>query len=121
MAVVQENKGNACPVLDFYELNKYIDTHTTNADICVQKLRKWWQRESNISILDLWKAYLQVHVHKSLWPLQMVIFKGHRYCLTRMDFGLNMVPAIMKSIMDAALSFKKQCQHKLVTNMLMKV
>lgn len=34
----------------------------------------------------------------------MVIFKGHRYYLTRMDLGLNMVPVIMKSIIQKAMS-----------------
>lgn len=92
------------PVLDQCELNEYVDTHTADADVCVQKLSEWRQRGSNVSILDLWKGYLQVHIHKSLWPHQMAIFKGHRYCVTRREFGLNMVPAIMKSIIQKAMS-----------------
>ena len=34
----------------------------------------------------------------------MVVFCGKRYCLTRLGFGLNVVPQIMKTIVSAVLS-----------------
>lgn len=33
-----------------------------------------------------------------------MLFKVQRYCLIQMRFGLNIVPAIMKSILDTVLS-----------------
>ena len=83
MAVLQANKQKVRLVMDYWELNKYVDAHTANADICVQKLREWWQKGSNVALLDLCRAYLQVHIDKSLWPFQTVRIKGQRYCLTR--------------------------------------
>ena len=51
-----------------------------------------------MSLLDLRRAHLQVCVHKSLWPFQIVKVDKKRYCLTRLGFGLNVVPLIMKTI-----------------------
>ena len=55
-------------------------------------------------VVDLRKAYLQVHVHRSLWSFQTEMVKGKRYCLTRMGFGLNVAPSIMQAIMETVLS-----------------
>lgn len=41
-----------------------------------QKLRDYQKKGFSISLIYL-MAYLQVHVHKSLWPFQTVTFKGH--------------------------------------------
>ena len=62
-------------------------------------------------MLDLHKAYLQVRVHQSLWSYQTVLFKGRRYCLTRMVFGLNVAPSIMQTIVDAILTKDKHIQR----------
>ena len=80
------------------------------ADVCTEKLREWRRAGSNVSVLDLRKAYLQVHVHQSLWSYQTVLFKGRRYCLTRMGFGLNVAPSIMQTIVDAILTKDKRIQ-----------
>ena len=56
-----------------------------------------------MSVLNLRRAYLQVRVHKSLWPYQTVILKGKRYCLSRMGFELNVAPCIMQAIVVATL------------------
>ena len=87
MAVVQQNKSKVRSVLDFRELNGYVDAYTVHADVCVQELREWRKKGSNVSVPDLRRAYLQVRVHKSLWPYQTVIFEGKRYSLLRMGFG----------------------------------
>ena len=39
MAVVQQNKQNVRPVLDFRELSTYLNLHTAEADVCA--LRKY--------------------------------------------------------------------------------
>ena len=103
MAVVQQNKSKLRTVLDFCQLNGYVDAYTMHANVWVQKLTDWRKKGSNVSMLNLWRAYLQVHVHKSLWSYQTVIFEGKRYCLLRMGFGLNVAPSIIWAIVEAAL------------------
>ncbi|GAB1604160.1 uncharacterized protein LOC115211658 [Argonauta hians] len=61
------------------------------------------EQGANVSLLDLRKAYLQVRVDESLWPFQTVMYKGRRYCLTRLGFGLNVAPMIMKAIVNTVL------------------
>uniref|UniRef100_A0A5S6QMM8 Reverse transcriptase domain-containing protein n=1 Tax=Trichuris muris TaxID=70415 RepID=A0A5S6QMM8_TRIMR len=104
MNVVQRNKNKVRTVLDFREMNTHIDTFTVNSDVCASKIREWRRRGTSLSILDLKKAYLQIRVGESLWPYQTVIFHGRRYCLTRLGFGLNVTPTIMKALMDRVLS-----------------
>ena len=111
MAVIQQNKQKVRPVLDYRELNDHEDPFTTRADICTEKLREWRRAGSNVSVLDLRKAYLQVRVHQSLWSYQTVLFKGRRYCLTRMGFGLNVAPSIMQTLVDAILTKDKRIQR----------
>ena len=53
--------------------------------------------------MGLRRAYLLIHIDKSLWPFQMVKIKGQRYCLTRLGFGLNIAPQIMRSVIKAAI------------------
>ena len=103
MVVVQEQKLKVRPVLDYWELNSFVDAFTANAEVCVQKLREWRQGV-NVSLLDLRTAYLQIHIDKALWPFQTVIFRGQYFCLTWLGFGLNVAPLIMKSVIDAILS-----------------
>lgn len=103
IAVFRQNKSKVCPVLDLCELNGHVDAYTAHANICAQELREWQKKGSNVSVLDLWRAYLQLCVHESLWPYQIVIFEGKRYCLMHMGFGLNVAPSIIQGIVDAAL------------------
>ena len=104
MAVIQQNKAKVRPVMDFRELNTHVDTFTANADVCADKLREWRRQGTNVTVIDLRRAYLQVRVHESLWPFQTVIFQGQRYCLTRLGFGLNVAPSIMKAVLAKVLS-----------------
>ena len=99
MAVIQQNKQKVRLVLNYQELNDHVDPFTVRADICTEKLREWRRAGSNVSMLDLCKAYLQVRVHQSLWSNQTVLFKGRRYCLTRMGFGLNVAPSCGQLLM----------------------
>ena len=59
---------------------------------------------ANVTVIDLRGAYPQVRIHESLWPFQTVIFQGQRYCLTRLGFGLNVAPSIMKAVLAKVLS-----------------
>ena len=104
MAVAQHNKAKVRPVMDYRELNAHVDAFTANADVCANKLREWRQLGSNVCLLDLRKAYLQVRVSETMWPFQTVVFAGRRYCLTRLGFGLNVAPQIMKTIINEVLS-----------------
>ena len=104
MEVVKEQKQKVRPVLDYRELNGFVNAFTANAEVCALKQREWRQQGVNVSLLDLWNAYLQIHVNKVLWLFQTVIFRGQRFCLTRLRFGLNVVPLIMKSVIDAIVS-----------------
>ena len=58
MAVILKNKQKVRPVLDYRELNDHVDPFTGHADICTEKLREWRRARSNVSMLDLRKAYL---------------------------------------------------------------
>jgi len=104
MAVVQVNKNKVRPVLDYRELNGYVSSHTAESVVCAESIRSWRQMGDNISIVDLRKAYLQIHVSKDLWPYQIVRFQGKTYCLTRLGFGLNVAPKVMTAIVTKVLS-----------------
>ena len=99
------------PVMDFRQLNCYIDVFTANADVCAAKFREWRQKGPNVSLLDLKRAYLQVRVQKTLWPFQTVKIGGQIYCLTRLWFGLNVALLIMKAIVSAVLSQEEAVGH----------
>ena len=104
MAVIQRNKSKVRPVLDFRELNTRVEAFTAEADVCADKLREWRQEGVNVSVIDLEKAYLQIRIHRSLWPYQTIVFKKRRYCLTRLGFGLNVAPLVMKTVLKCVLS-----------------
>ena len=84
--------------MDYRELNDHVEVYTTRADVCSRKLRDWRRKGSDVSVLDLKKAYLQVHVHCSLWPFQTVMVKGQRYFLIRMGFGLNVAHPLCRRL-----------------------
>ena len=80
MVVMQKQKVR--PVLDYRELNGFVDAFTANAEVCVQKLREWRRQGVNVLFLDLRNAYLQIHIEKVLWPFQTVIFRGQHLSFT---------------------------------------
>jgi transposase InsO family protein len=104
MAVRQENKGKVRPVLDYRELNEHILSFTGDSAVCDETLRRWRREGVNVQMLDLRKAYLQLHVDESLWKYQLVSFKGRIYHLTRLGFGLCSAPRIMSHILGKVLS-----------------
>ena len=106
MAVVQPTKNKVRPVLDYRELNKYVESHTGDdvTDICSEKIREWRQTEGDNVLVDLKTAYLQIKVVEKLWKYQLVEFKGKTYCLTRLGFGLSSAPRIMSKILKTVLA-----------------
>ena len=108
MAVIQEAKEKVRPVLDFRELNQYIEAHTREADVCAHKTREWRRRGVRVAMVDLKKAYLQLRVKQELWPYQTVKFEGRQYCLTRLGFGLNVAPLVMKAVLNKVLEQDKE-------------
>ena len=105
MAVVQANKNKVRPVMDFRELNQFVECHPgADAAACNETLRRWRRMAEPLKMLDLKSAYLQIRVDDSLWPFQQVSYKGRLYCLTRLGFGLNSAPKIMSKILQAVLA-----------------
>ena len=97
MAVVQATKRKVRPVMDFRELNKYVECHTGDeaTDVCGETLREWRRMSCTGKIVDLKSAYLQIGVSQELWKYQLVKYKGEIYCLTRLGFGLSSAPRII--------------------------
>ena len=103
MAIEQGNKSKVRPVLDYRELNSHVPAHTADADVCADTLRRWRRHGANVAIVDLKRAYLQLKTDPRLWPFQTVVIGGTRYALTRVGFGLNVAPLIMKAVVRAVL------------------
>ncbi|XP_065654532.1 uncharacterized protein LOC136081163 [Hydra vulgaris] len=101
MAVEQENKGKIRPVLDFRELNQYVNSHNASSDACDEKVRKWRTVGDKFATLDLRCAYMQIHIDPSLWEHQKVVYKEEKYYL---GFGLNSAPKIMSSVLGSVLN-----------------
>uniref|UniRef100_A0A5S6QF25 Reverse transcriptase domain-containing protein n=1 Tax=Trichuris muris TaxID=70415 RepID=A0A5S6QF25_TRIMR len=104
MAIVQRNKGKVRPVMDFRELNEHIETFTASADVRTDEMRDWRRQGANISMTDLKDEYLQVRVDEALWPYQTVVVKGRKHCLTRLGFGSNVAPQVVKTAMSSVLA-----------------
>lgn len=108
MAVVQENKDKVRPVMDFRELNMFVESHPgIDASVCDETMREWRRLPEPLRLVDLKSAYLQIHIDHSLWSYQRVVFKGQMYNLTRLGFGLNSAPKIMSKILGEVLSRDK--------------
>ena len=113
MAVVQPTKGKVRPVLDYRELNDFVECHTgEDIVVCDETLRKWRRLHGGLKLVDLKCAYLQIHVDKSLWPYQLVQYKGKTYCLTRHGFGLNCAPRILMRILREVLASSYKSLHR---------
>ena len=78
MATSQPNKPKKVhPVMDYCELNSYVESKPgQDTAVCQEKLREWRRQGSAASLLDLRKAYLQVHVSKDLQRFQTVKYEG---------------------------------------------
>ena len=115
MAVCQHNKAKVRPVLDFRELNGHLTAHTADADVCADQLRKWRRHGKNVAVVDLKKAYLQIHLDERLWPYQTVEIRGQRYCLVRLGFGLSLAPLVMKAVVRSVLAQDPQIERAVLS------
>lgn len=110
LSVYQAYKDKVRPVLDYRQLNKHLSSHTADSVVCQESLRNWRTFGNNIKMLDLEKAYLQIHVEKELCQWQCVKYKGTTYALTRLGFGLCSAPRIMSAIVNKVLSLDDDMQ-----------
>ncbi|XP_065196502.1 uncharacterized protein LOC135827994 [Sycon ciliatum] len=102
LAKVQEHKASTPvrPCLDYRALNGVIKSNPgTEAPVCADKLRKWRMAgDQECKLIDIRKAYLQVHVDPSLARYQVVVWREKLYVMTRMGFGLSVAPKVMDII-----------------------
>mgnify|MGYP003417316483 FL=1 len=108
IAVVQQKKDKVRPVLNFKSVNRSVRSHTGDAQECRSELRKWRKMGDNIAVVDLKRAYLQIHVEESLWKFQTVSHNGVCYRLTRLGFGLKSAPKIMDGIVSYVLKLNSK-------------
>ena len=108
LVVVQPTKDKVRPVMDYRELNPFVESHTEESAVCAEKVRKWRQLQGQLKVVDLKSAYLQIHVSKELWQYQVVRYNGVHYALTRLGFGLTCAPRIMTMILGKVLSMDDQ-------------
>ncbi|QQP36959.1 Putative LOC101237757, partial [Caligus rogercresseyi] len=107
MAVEHKRKGKVRPVLDFRELNEFVSCSGADADVCGDKLRSWRQFPENSALLDLKDAYMQIRVAGECSSAMRVQFRAEHFELTRVGFGLNCAPQIMKAVLSYVLSRDK--------------
>ena len=101
IAVSQTHKSSTPvrPCLDYRQLNEHLVSHPGYENSsCDETIRSWRMRPEDSVILDLRKAYLQIHVAPSLYRYQAVLWRGRLYAMTRMGFGLNVAPKIMDMV-----------------------
>ena len=94
------------PVMDYHELNDFVECHTGDdmVAVCSEKVRKWRQLQGELKMVDLKSVYLQIHISEDLWEYKIVWYKGVHYALTRLGFGLSCAARIMTSILHKVLS-----------------
>ena len=69
LPAVQQHKPSTPvrPCLDYSMLNEFILSNPgANSPVCGDKIREWRQRTDDSKLLDIRKAYLQVHLDESL-------------------------------------------------------
>ena len=103
--VVQTHKNTKVrPTLDYAILNPYIKNHNfvSQSEICHEALRKW-RRYKTAYLVDVEKAYMNVYVSPKLYPYQVVQVDQKVYAMTRMGFGLNIAPRVLKCLIAHVL------------------
>ena len=116
LAQVQEHKETTPvrPCLDYRHLNDQLTSQPGNsAPVCEDKLRKWRQAgdANEFCLLDVRKAYLQVHVEPELARYQTVLWQGKTYVMSRMGFGLSVAPKFMDIIIQWILQVFPQADN----------
>jgi len=116
---VEQQKGEMTkirPVLDYRELNKSVQSHPGGSvPICSERLRKWRQIGKKTAVLDLKKAYLQIHVDKSQWLYQAIKWHGKTFLLTRLGFGLCSAPKAMTKIVEFVINQQDEVKNNVTS------
>ena len=91
-------------MLDYRELNKFVQSHTADSEVCPETLRKWRMMGNRLGMVDLKNAYLQLHMRRDLQEFQIVKVGEKHYRLTRLGFGLTSAPKIMSAVVKYILA-----------------
>ena len=69
LAVFQLTKDKEQPIMDYRELNAFVECHTSDemVAVCGEQIRKWRQLRWELRVVDLKSAYLQIQVSEELW------------------------------------------------------
>ena len=99
--------GKSTPLrlaLDFVPTNEFVKNRAewSQREVCSDELLRWRTSDGG-ELLDVKKAYMRIHVDRSLWPYQSVRVDGVPYHLTRLAFGLCSAPRILKKVLDYVL------------------
>ena len=113
LAIFQPNKDKVCPVMDYHELNDFLECHAGDdmVTVCGKNVKKWRQLQGKLKVVDLESMYLQFHISEDLWKYQVVRYKGVHYVLICLGFGLSCIPRIMTSILCKVLSLDDRFRH----------
>ena len=115
MIAVQQDKGGVQktrPVFDYREMNREVVSCPAGATpICADKIRRWRQVGTKCALVDLRKAYLQVHIDRSLWAYQAIRWRGTVFLLTRLGFGLSIAPKILTAVVNRVLQQDEEVQN----------
>ena len=50
---------------------------------------------------------MQFKIDEKHWAYQTVVFRGQRFCLTHLGFGLDVATIIMKAVLDKVRKTKR--------------
>lgn len=106
--LVEQTHKISTPVrltIDFTVLNKYLRCETEDGlnEICHREIRRWRSSDGG-ELIDISKAYLQIHLDETLQRFQCVQYRNRKYRCTRLMFGLSIGPkllcAVLKRLLD---------------------
>ena len=83
---------DTCRAVDYRCLNDLLTSQPgRSAQVCEDTLHKWRRAgdPNELRLLDIRKAYLQIHIAAELQRFQTVLWQGKEYVMTRMGFRLS--------------------------------
>ena len=101
MAVFQESKNKSRPVLDFRDLNSMMESQPgADSAVCAETIRKFRRMGKNLFLVDLRKAYMQIHVDPECYKFQVIKWKGRKFVVKRMMFGMAAAPKVLRRVLE---------------------
>ena len=58
LMVYHDHKDKVRPVLDYHEMNQYIQSHTGKSKVCPEMLRRWRTMSDQLGVVNLKDVYL---------------------------------------------------------------